>query len=70
MQLTRRERQILKLVSRGLSSKEIAAELGVSPKTVEFHRSNLLRKFHVRSAAQLVSVAADHLRPRVGKGQA
>ncbi|GGA10916.1 MULTISPECIES: PhnD/SsuA/transferrin family substrate-binding protein [Salipiger] len=70
VQLTRRERQILKLVSRGLSSKEIAAELGVSPKTVEFHRSNLLRKFHVRSAAQLVSVAADHLRPRVGKGQA
>ncbi|WP_274705665.1 PhnD/SsuA/transferrin family substrate-binding protein [Salipiger pentaromativorans] len=67
--LTRRERQILQLVSRGLSSKEIAAELGVSPKTVEFHRSNLLRKFDVRSAAQLVSVAGEQARPAGDSGQ-
>ncbi|APZ52698.1 PhnD/SsuA/transferrin family substrate-binding protein [Salipiger abyssi] len=67
--LTRRERQILHLVSRGLSSKEIAARLGVSPKTVEFHRSNLLRKFDVRSAAQLISVAGEQARPEGETGQ-
>ncbi|EPX82556.1 PhnD/SsuA/transferrin family substrate-binding protein [Salipiger mucosus] len=60
--LTRRERQVLTLVSRGLSSKEIATDLGISPKTVEFHRSNLLHKFDVRSAAQLVSVAGNMVR--------
>lgn len=67
--LTRRERQILQMVSCGLSSKEIAARLGVSPKTVEFHRSNLLRKFDVRSAAQLISVAGEQARPEGDSGR-
>jgi DNA-binding CsgD family transcriptional regulator len=55
--LTRRERQVLDGIAQGLSTKEIAQALGISPKTVEFHRSNLLRKFDARSAAQLVGLA-------------
>jgi len=57
--LTRRERQVLVLIGKGLSTKEIAKDLGISPKTVEFHRTNLLRKFDARSAAQLVAAAGD-----------
>jgi len=55
--LTRREHQILDLVAQGLSTKEIAIDLGISPKTVEFHRANLLRKFGARTSSQLVALA-------------
>jgi ABC-type phosphate/phosphonate transport system substrate-binding protein/DNA-binding CsgD family transcriptional regulator len=52
--LTQREQEILELVGRGMSSKEIARSLGISPKTVEFHRSNLLRKHGVKTAIEMV----------------
>jgi len=55
--LTNREREILALIANGLSTKEIARDLGISPKTVEFHRSNLLRKFGAKSAGQLIAMA-------------
>ncbi|WP_298865145.1 PhnD/SsuA/transferrin family substrate-binding protein [uncultured Sulfitobacter sp.] len=55
--LTRREREVLALVAQGNSTKEIAIKLGISPKTVEFHRANLLRKFGARTSSQLVSLA-------------
>lgn len=55
--LTKRERQILDYITQGYSSKEIAQRLKISPKTVEFHRSNLLRKFDARSSTQLVALA-------------
>ncbi|WP_299563722.1 PhnD/SsuA/transferrin family substrate-binding protein [uncultured Sulfitobacter sp.] len=55
--LTPREREILDLVARGNSTKEIAIQLGISPKTVEFHRANLLRKFGARTSSQLVALA-------------
>ncbi len=55
--LTRREQEVLALIARGLSTKEIAIDLGVSPKTVEFHRANLLRKFDARTSSQLVAMA-------------
>ncbi|SMX32088.1 PhnD/SsuA/transferrin family substrate-binding protein [Maliponia aquimaris] len=55
--LTRRESQILAQIGAGRSTKEIAATLGISPKTVEFHRANLLRKFEARSSAQLIARA-------------
>ena len=54
VQLTQREGEILTLVTDGLSSKEIARQLGISPKTVEFHRSNLLRKHDAKSVVDLV----------------
>tara|TARA_R100001369_G_scaffold28705_1_gene51554 strand:- start:771 stop:2036 length:1266 start_codon:yes stop_codon:yes gene_type:complete len=55
--LTRRERQVLTLVAQGDSTKEIAIKLQISPKTVEFHRANLLRKFGARTSSQLVALA-------------
>jgi two-component system, LuxR family, sensor histidine kinase TtrS len=48
---------VLDLIAQGYSSKEIALQLDISPKTVEFHRANLLRKFEARSATQLVALA-------------
>lgn len=55
--LSGREREVLQLIAEGLSSKEIAAALGVSLKTIETHRSNLMGKLNIRKASKLVRVA-------------
>jgi DNA-binding NarL/FixJ family response regulator len=55
--LTDRERDVLKAIADGLSSKEIAGRLDISVRTVESHRANLMRKLEVRSVAQLVRLA-------------
>lgn len=57
VKLTTRERQILSLVASGNSNKEIAERLGVSLKTVDNHRTNLMRKLDVHSIAELLSYA-------------
>jgi DNA-binding NarL/FixJ family response regulator len=51
--LTLREREIATLLARGVSTKEIAARLAVSPKTVGTHREHILAKLGVRSIAEL-----------------
>jgi two-component system, NarL family, response regulator NreC len=51
--LTARESDILKRIARGKRNKEIATELSISPRTVEFHRANIMRKLGVRSQQQL-----------------
>ena len=55
--LTERERQILNLIIGGLSNKEIAANLHISAKTVDRHRTNLMQKLDVHSVAQLIAYA-------------
>jgi len=55
--LTDREREVLILLARGLSTKEIAATLHIGARTVETHRSNLMRKLNVHSVAVLTQVA-------------
>jgi DNA-binding NarL/FixJ family response regulator len=55
--LTDRERDVLKRIAEGSSTKEIAAVLDISARTVETHRANLMRKLDVRSVAQLVRLA-------------
>jgi two-component system response regulator NreC len=55
--LTVREREILRLLTEGKSSKEIATELAVSPKTVETHRANIMRKLDIHNIADLVRYA-------------
>ena len=55
--LTARERQVVQLVAEGKSSKEAAATLGVSAKTIESHRANILRKLGLRSSAELIRYA-------------
>ncbi len=52
--LTRREREVLQLVAEGLSSAAIAARLSISPRTVEMHRRNLVRKLNLSGQAALV----------------
>lgn len=55
--LTEREREVVRLVVRGLSTKEIAAELDISARTVETHRANLMRKLNLKSVALLTQFA-------------
>lgn len=58
-QLTQREREVLKLVAEGYTSKEIADFLSISPKTVERHRSNIMKKLDLHNASALTSFAID-----------
>jgi DNA-binding CsgD family transcriptional regulator len=53
-QLTARERAALAQIVRGASSKEAGRVLGISPRTVEFHRANIMRKLGAKNAAELV----------------
>ena len=55
--LTARERQVLRLLAEGLHAGEVGARLGIRPKTVEAHRSNILHKLRVRGLADLVRYA-------------
>jgi DNA-binding NarL/FixJ family response regulator len=57
--LTRREMQIVKLICDGQSNAEMADTLSLSPKTVDKHRENLMRKLQVNSVAQLVRKARE-----------
>jgi FixJ family two-component response regulator len=51
--LSAREREVLERVLAGRSSREVAGELAISVKTVEFHRARIMQKLGVRSAAEL-----------------
>ena len=55
--LSVRERQVLQLIAEGSSTKDIAAQLGISAKTVESHRSKLMRKLDIHETAGLVRYA-------------
>lgn len=55
--VTPREREIIQLLAEGHSNKEAAARLGVSAKTIEAHRANIMRKLHLRSLSDLVRYA-------------
>jgi DNA-binding NarL/FixJ family response regulator len=57
--LTRREREILKLIAEGHRNKDIADILSVSIKTVEKHRANLMEKLDIHSSAELTALAAE-----------
>jgi DNA-binding NarL/FixJ family response regulator len=55
--LTPREREIVQLLAEGKSSKEVAVVLGLSVKTAETHRSNIMRKLELHSVSDLVMYA-------------
>ena len=59
--LTQREREILSLLAAGHQNREIAAQLGISPRTVEVHRARIMEKLECRSLADLIRMnpAAD-----------
>ena len=54
--LTHRELEIVELVRRGMSSKEIAIHLDISLKTAEVHRHNILKKLKIKNSAALVNL--------------
>ena len=58
--LTDRERQVLQLVARGQTYKELGVELGISPKTAENHVRNILGKLHLSRRSDLVRYAVQH----------
>jgi RNA polymerase sigma factor (sigma-70 family) len=55
--LTAREREVLEQAAQGLHAKEIAAALGISPRTVEVHKTRIMEKLGVRNVAELVRFA-------------
>jgi FixJ family two-component response regulator len=57
--LTQREHQVLDLVIAGETNKGVARQLGIGEKTVEIHRSNVMKKMHAKSLANLVLMVAD-----------
>lgn len=57
--LTEREREVLQLTAEGLTRTEIAERLFISPRTVESHRANLMRKLNVRNIKELIRYAVE-----------
>jgi DNA-binding NarL/FixJ family response regulator len=55
--VTAREREIIQLIAEGQSNKAAAMTLGISVKTIEAHRANIMRKLHLRSVSDLVRYA-------------
>lgn len=58
--LTPREIEIVALLAEGKSNKQVAAELGISVRTVEGHRRHIMVKTHVRSLVELIYYALEH----------
>ncbi|HXA01576.1 MAG TPA: response regulator transcription factor [Cytophagaceae bacterium] len=58
--LTRRENGILKLIVQGRSNREIADSLSISIRTIEVHRSNMMKKLKVKNAVELVKFAMEN----------
>jgi DNA-binding NarL/FixJ family response regulator len=58
--LTEREREVLQLLSEGKTSKEIATILHLSPKTIEFHRAQLMERINIHTVAELTKYALRH----------
>lgn len=55
--LTNREREVLQLVAQGLSNNQIGEALSISPRTVEVHRANLMRKLDFKNQADIIRFA-------------
>ena len=60
IRFTRREKEVLDLIAKGKTTREIANHLFVSEKTIETHRSNLFSKFDVKNVTSLLKIAAEY----------
>ena len=58
--LTSRQREVLQLLAEGKSAKEVAATLEISPRTVEFHKYQMMETLEIRTSAELVHFAVKH----------
>jgi FixJ family two-component response regulator len=66
--LSRRERQVLELLSAGCANKEIARRLAISPRTVEIHRGNMMTKLDANHAADAVRLWIDAQQAAAAQG--
>ena len=57
--LTRREREVLEQFTAGASNKEAGRSLGISPRTIEDHRANIMKKLGARNATELLRIVLD-----------
>ena len=64
--ITRREREVLRLIGQGATSKDIAQTLGINPKTAQVHRENLKDKLGLRTTADIVRYAIKHKIVKLG----
>ena len=64
-ELTSRERQVAELVAEGLTSAEVGRILGVSPRTIEFHRRRVVSKLNTNEAIAALTSRIDKLERRV-----
>jgi DNA-binding NarL/FixJ family response regulator len=55
--ISKREREVVQLIARGYKNREVAERLGISTKTVETHRANIMNKLALRNLAQLIHYA-------------
>ena len=60
IRFTRREKEVLALIARGKTTREIASHLFISEKTIETHRSNLFSKFDVKNVTSLLKIAVEY----------
>ena len=58
--LTLREREIIQMVAEGRSSNQIGNKIGISPRTVEIHRTNLMKKLRLKNHTELILYAIKH----------
>lgn len=58
--LTKREREVLNLIAKGMTSQEMAKQLYLSPRTVETHRANIMHKLNIHTTAGLIRFAFDN----------
>jgi DNA-binding NarL/FixJ family response regulator len=59
-QLTKKEKEVLNLISAGLTNKEIATKMNLGEETIKSHRKNIMNKFDIHNTAELVRFAIDH----------
>ena len=59
-ELTPRENAVLTLIIEGATSKAAGNRLGISPRTVEFHRANIMLKLSAKNVADLMRIVLDH----------
>ena len=60
VELTARQREVLQLLAEGRSMKEVATQLNVAPRTVAFHKYQMMEQLNVKSTAELVQYAVKH----------
>jgi DNA-binding NarL/FixJ family response regulator len=58
--LSEREREVMRLIAEGYRTREMAKQLSLSHKTIEKHRSNVMRKLGLRSATAVTAYAITH----------